>query len=168
MWGWVKVREQVLFVTVLKIKKGKVEFRDFILTKCLWSANFIIPVSALAQINPHQHHMAESHYLSPLQTWIIVEQTLLMCLFTVCWVVSDSSGHMEGCGASTVLCHFIPAWQNMQTKLIEGSDGYFKTWVRLAVLDGWFDKGQRFSSLLHKCSHLSIWLTLKAQRSLCL
>lgn len=52
----------------------------------------------------------------------------------------------------------------MQTMLVEGSDDFSWPSVHLAVLDGWFDKGQHFSSLLHKCSHLSFFLTLKARR----
>lgn len=47
--------------------------------------------------------------------------------------------------------------------LVEGYDDFSWPSVHLAVLDGWFDKGQHFSSLLHKCSHLSFFLTVKAQ-----
>lgn len=81
----------------------------------------------------------------------MVWQTLLICLFTVCWVVSHYSGHMGRSGDSpefgTVLCHLLSAWQNMQTMLTGGSDDFFQTRVHLAILDGWFDKGQHVFEL---------------------
>lgn len=48
--------------------------------------------------------------------------------------------------------------------LIEGSDDFSWPSVHLAVLDGWFDKGQHFSSLPHKCPRLSFFWTVKARR----
>ncbi len=77
-------------------------------------------------------------------------QTLLICLFTVCWAVSHYSGHMGRCGVSpelcTVLCHFTAcmteyanhAYRREQPMLVDSSAfGYFgrMVWQRPALLE---------------------------------
>lgn len=50
-------------------------------------------------------------------------------------------------------------------RLLEGATTSVRLECIWMFLDGWFDKGQHFSSRLHKYSHLSICLTLKAHGS---
>lgn len=160
MWGiclYMKVRKWVLFVLCLQqqeqngmqrhVLKAVISELFNILANYLWSANFYHSCLYAG----HDKFTSASHgwvtfLIFTANVWIMVWQTLLICLFTVWWVVSQYSGHMGSSGASpefcTVLCHLLPAWQNTYTLLTGGSDDFCQTWVHLAILDGWFDKGQ--------------------------